>query len=256
MLLALKLALVPGLIAAVTLGARRWGPRVGGWLGALPLVAGPVLLFLSIEQGAAFAARAAEATLAGLVAVAAFAVGYAWTAVRRPWWASLGAGWLAFGVAIAALHPIPWRPLTALGAALAGFGLALAGLPRASARRPGGPAAPRWDLPLRMGAALTLVLVVTGLADRLGPRLSGALTPFPVATAILLSFTHAQQGAPAALAFLRGFLPGMWSFALFCFVVALAIEPLGAALAFTAALGAQLLTQAIVLRALQRAGNP
>jgi hypothetical protein len=253
-LLALKLALVPGLIAAVTLGGRRWGPRVGGWLGALPLVAGPVLLFLSIEQGSAFAARAAEATLAGLVAVAAFALGYAWTAVRRPWPPSLAAGWLAFGVATAALQGVPWQPLTALAAAVAGFGLALAGLPRPPAGAQA-LAAPRWDLPLRMAAALALVLAVTGLAERLGPRLSGALTPFPVATAILLSFTHAQQGAPAALAFLRGFLPGMWSFALFCFVIALTLEPLGRAPAFAAALAAQLATQAVVLRALRGRRN-
>jgi hypothetical protein len=248
-LLALKLALVPGLIAAVTLGGRRWGPRVAGWLGALPLVAGPVLVFLSIEQGPAFAARTAEATLAGLVAVAAFALGYARTAVHRPWWASLAAGWLAFFAATAALHAVPWRPLTGFAAAVAGFGIALIALPRARAAVRTLPA-PRWDLPLRMAAALAVVLAVTGLAERLGPRLSGALTPFPTATAILLSFTHAQQGLPGALAFLRGFLPGMWSFALFCFVVALCVEPLGRVAAFAAALAAQLLTQAVVIRAL------
>jgi len=82
--LLLKILLVPLLIVGVTLGARRWGPRIGGWLNGLPVVAGPVLYFLGIEQGAPFMARAAEATLAGLVAVAAFALVYAWTALRRP----------------------------------------------------------------------------------------------------------------------------------------------------------------------------
>ncbi len=74
MLLALKLVLVPGLVVAVTLGARRWGPRIGGWLTALPLVAGPTLFFLALEQGHAFAARAALSTLAGLIGVCTFGV--------------------------------------------------------------------------------------------------------------------------------------------------------------------------------------
>ena len=48
-LLALKLVLVPGLVAGVTLGARRWGPRIGGWLTAMALVAGPTLFFLAMD---------------------------------------------------------------------------------------------------------------------------------------------------------------------------------------------------------------
>jgi len=71
--LLLKLLLVPGLVAAVTLAVRRWGPAVGGWLAGLPVVAGPVLVFYAIEQGDAFAAQAAHATLAGLIATSAFA---------------------------------------------------------------------------------------------------------------------------------------------------------------------------------------
>ena len=48
MTLLLKLVLVPGLIALVTVAGRRFGPRIGGWLNALPLVAGPVLFFLAL----------------------------------------------------------------------------------------------------------------------------------------------------------------------------------------------------------------
>ena len=48
MTLLLKLVLVPGLIALVTMAGRRFGPRIGGWLNALPLVAGPVLFFLAL----------------------------------------------------------------------------------------------------------------------------------------------------------------------------------------------------------------
>src|SRR2546427_12565012 len=107
MLFALKLTLVPLFIAGVTLGSRRWGPRIGGWLNAVPMVAGPVLLFLAIEQGAAFASRAALNTLAGLIGVATFSLAYAWAALRRPWWIALATGWAAFAVVTLVLHAVP-----------------------------------------------------------------------------------------------------------------------------------------------------
>jgi hypothetical protein len=91
-----------------------------------------------------------------------------------------------------------------------------------------------------------LVLGVTGLAVWLGPRLSGAITPFPIATTILLAFTHAQQGAPAAVGFLRAFLPAMWSFALFCFVLAVGVVGLGRDVGFLLALAVHLLVQGAV----------
>jgi len=241
--LLLKLLLVPGLIALVTLAGRRFGSRLGGWLNALPLVAGPVLFFLALEQGDAFVARAAEATLAGLAAVAAFSVIYAWTAVARPWWVCVLVGWTAFAILTAALQAVAWT--AASGLALAAFAIApftLPPLPDAPIPAP----APAWDLPLRMAAAVVLVLAVTGLATWLGPRLSGAITPFPIATTILLAFTHAQQGAPAAVGFLRAFLPAMWSFGFFCFVLAVGVVPLGRGLAFLLALAVHLLVQGAV----------
>ena len=48
-MLALKLTIVPLLIAAITFAGHRWGPAVSGWLAGLPVVAGPVLFFIAIE---------------------------------------------------------------------------------------------------------------------------------------------------------------------------------------------------------------
>lgn len=85
MLLALKLLLVPTLIALVTLAGRRWGPGVAGWLSAFPILSGPILLILALEQGPAFAANAAHGTLLAVLAILVFSLAYAWTAQRRPW---------------------------------------------------------------------------------------------------------------------------------------------------------------------------
>ena len=68
--LALKLVLTPALIGVATLVGRRWGQAVGGWLVGLPLTSGPVVLFLALERGTGFAAKATQGSLRGLVAEA------------------------------------------------------------------------------------------------------------------------------------------------------------------------------------------
>ena len=246
MLLLLKVVLVPALVVFVTLGGRRWGPRVGGFLTSFPIVAGPTLFFFATEQGGAFAKEAARATLVALVGVAMSGLVYAWTSLRRPWWASLVASWASFIIVTLTLNALPWSLPLALGTAVGSFFLARALLP--SSR--GAPIARErstWDLPLRIVTSVTVVLVLTSLAEWLGPTRSGAFTAFPAALAILLVFTHVQQGAPSVIRFLHGFLPGMWSFAVFCFVVALAVVPLGKWITFALAIASLVPPQAAVL---------
>ena len=253
-LLVLKLTVVPALVVSVSLAARRWGPKVAGLLTGLPIVSAPALFFFAVEQGDAFAAEASRAVLMSLFGVAASGVSYAWVARRTPWWVTLPLSWTAFFVTILIAQRAQWTALGALLGACVAIAVGHALLPRATAKKPA--AGPAWDLPLRVAAAMTLVLTVTALAERLGPTLSGALTPFPVAISILLGFSHAQQGAPAAITFMRGFMPGMWSFAAFCFVLSVGIVPLGTWLGFVAATATALAIQGAVLWAMQRRGQP
>jgi hypothetical protein len=143
----------------------------------------------------------------------------------------------------------PW----ALVAALASFALVGVLLPVARGARTR-VARSRWDLPLRTLSAMVVVVSVTGLGRRLGPSLSGAFTPFPVALGVLLAFTHAQQGSASAIQFMRGFLPGMWSFAAFCFVAALIVVPLGGVGGLLVALAAVMPIQAVALWWIERRG--
>jgi hypothetical protein len=253
-LLVLKLTLVPSLVLLASLATRRWGARIGGLLTGLPIVSAPALFFFAVEQGGAFAAEASRGVIVSLLAVAATALSYAWVSLRTPWWLSLPVSWAAFFLVVWLLYGVRWPAAIALVAALAGMVVAQVLLPRGggSAARP----RPAWDLPLRAIASMTLVLVVTGLAHRLGPTLSGALTPFPVAISILLGFSHAQEGSSAAISFLRGFLPGMWGFAGFCFVLSVTIVPLGTAAAFVLATGCSLAIQAVVLWGMRRVSPP
>ena len=245
MLLILKLTLVPALVLSVSLATRRWGSLIGGLLTGLPIVTGPALLFFAVEQGNAFAAEASRAVLVALAAVAASSVTYAWASLRTPWWASLVASWTSFLVTVLLVQRVPLTATAALASALASIVLAQCLLPRRGAQVPGG--RPVWDLPLRVVSSMLMVVTVTALAARLGPTLSGALTPFPVALSVLLGFSHAQQGSAAAIRFLRGFLPGMWSFAVFCYVISVSIVILGTLGGFLLALASVVPIQLAVL---------
>jgi hypothetical protein len=250
-ILILKLLVAPSLVALATLIARRYGPGVGGWVVGFPIVAGPILLFFSVEQGPAFAADAARATLLGIVSLASFGLVYAWVARRRGWVISLLSGWLSFATLTWVLHERGAPAVVGLVVALLALRGVLILMPRVDDSR-AAPLPGVWDLPLRMSATAGLVLGLTWSARVLGPGLSGLLTPFPVASTVLVVFGHHAGGPSAATRVLRGLLLGLQSFSVFCFVLSLALVPLGIPGALSIALGCSLVVQLWVLRFARR----
>ena len=206
------------------------------------VVAGPTLAFYAVQQGALFAADAARGSLLGLVGVAAFCLVYARASARFHWPLCLILGWASFAVVTLAMYRVHVGPIVAFVIAVAALCGARALLPL---HGPAPPAsrAPRWDLLLRMISAAALVFSLTAAAERLGSSVSGILTPFPVATAILAGFTHAQRGSAACVEFLRTYTPGLCGFAVFCVMLALTLPHLSIASAFGVALVTQLILQ-------------
>lgn len=245
--LALKLFLVPVLIYLVTLAGRRWGPLVAGWLSAFPIVAGPILFTLSIEQGAAFAAHAAEGTLLAVVAILVFSLAYAWACICHGVAVSMLLALLAYGLAVAALQAL--RLPLGVAFLLVWCALLLAGrLFPALPLEAGG--ARRDDLPWRMLAAAALVLLVTAGATRLGARLSGFFAMFPVMSTVLVGFAHACAGRASAVALLRGMVAGYFGFSVFCVTLAMQLRQAGAGAAFALALGCALVVHLAARRML------
>lgn len=254
--LLLKLFLAPLLIGCVTLAGRRWGPTVAGWLSAFPIVAGPVLLAITAEQGPDFAAHAAQGTLSAVLAVLAFSVAYAHVALRGGIAASMVAALAVYALAVLGLKTLD-VPVTAC------FVLVLIALlvtprlfpamPAASAAVP--PAvksAGGADLPWRMAAAAALVLAVSYGAAAMGPRLSGIFAMFPTMSTVLVGFSHARQGNAFAIALLRGMVPGYYAFAVFCLVLSQLLKEGAVAQAFGAAfacaLAVQFATKSVITR--------
>ena len=230
--LALKLFLAPLLVVASSLAGRRWGPRIAGILVVLPIVAGPILLILYVDHGNEFAARAASAATLAIVPLALFALIFAYLSRRHGWLLTLLTGWIAVLLTDLGLARVHVPAVIALLLALLALHAASAVLRRLHQPTPPPIASPWWDLPARALATALLVILVTGLAAALGPGLTGALAPFPIALSVVCAFTTAHGGHPGVLALLRGIVPGLDGFALFCFLVAILINRVGGLAAF------------------------
>ncbi len=250
---AVKALLAPSFVVGASVAARRFGPWVGGVLGGLPVVAGPILLAYALVHGHVFAQHAAAGTLLGLLSLTAFVVVYGRLAHRAAWYVCMLCGWLAFAVGTLALDGVAVPAVLALFLACLGFAVGLLLLPEASGARTEIASPPAWDLPLRAACALALVLVLTTASSWLGPQLSGLLAPFPVITTVLATFTHTQRGAGEAVRLLRGMLSGFVAFALFCFTLTIALRASGIAAAFLLASAAALVTQGAMISRVRRA---
>ena len=248
----LKLGLTPALIGLATLVSRRWGPAIGGLLVALPLTSGPVLFFLALDHGTTFATAAAEGSVAGAAAVAAFCLAYAWTGRSAPWWVAFLAGTAGYVAMSVVMQPFLSAPVAVLvlGAVSTPFA-ALRVLP-APVAAAGGTAPPWWDIPARMAVGAGIVLGVTGLATVLGPELSGLVATFPVFVTTLAVFTHRREGPSRTVILMRGVLIGMFGSLAFFVVLVLTLVPWGLAIAFPAAACAALGVQVLGLRVLRR----
>lgn len=239
MLFILKLTITPVLVALVSLAARRWGPTLGGLLMGLPWMTGPILYFLGLERGEAYAARTSIGILVGTIGIGFYIVAYVYTARRAPWPVSLAVAFVTFattGYAISGLDLSLW------GAAIGGLAaLTAAFLIIPNVPDPGGIRyLPWWDIPMRMVATATLVAIITVSADFLGPELSGVVATYPVILSVIGTFTHSQWGWPAVVQLARGVSLSLMSFVAFFLVVGLSAETVGLTWAFVLAVAAAL----------------
>ncbi len=236
----LRLALVPTAVWLASLAARRWGHSVSGYLGGLPMIGGPITLFLAIDHGTGFATRSALFTLAAVLAQSAYQLAFARAGhAGLRWWGALLVAWIAFVAASLAVALFTWSEGVAYAVALGSLALAWRLMPPTTGTA-AAPAIPRVELRLRILAALGLSALILWAAPRFGPVVSGILLSTPVTGAIMPPFTLALYGSDALVRLLRGFVVGLTGFSSFFAVLTLALVPWGIAAAFGAAIVAAL----------------
>ena len=192
---------------------------MAGLLGGFPVVAGPIVTILAMEQGQVFGAQASIATISSVAGVAIFALAYSWVGLRAQWWWALLAATCAWCAGALALSCLPPRIEWALLVAVTSLAITPYLLP---------PVAPQpvsaggmHDLPYRMLTGALLTLVVTTVAASVGAAWSGLLSVFPVLGSVLAVFMHRAQGPAHVVLMYKGLLRGLFSLVAYFVTLAL-----------------------------------
>lgn len=245
-ILVLKLVLAPVIIGSASLAGRKWGPAVSGWIVGMPLTSGPVIFFVALSHDVTFAANTVLGVISGGLSLVAYALTYAWLATRFRWYVALPGSFFVFGMVTLLLQNaiIPLAPIFLAVCAAIALGLWL--MPN-DVIEEGEAKLGKWDIPSRILIGTSFILLITGSASFIGPRLTGLLTMIPLYVTILSIFAHHHQGPAAAAHVLRGLLYGMFAFAGFFITLSLLIEKSGIAVSFLSAIAVALVIQGMSL---------
>jgi hypothetical protein len=250
-ILVLKLILAPVIIGSASLAGRRWGPAVSGWIVGMPLTSGPVIFFVALSHSTSFAAKAALGVLSGGLSLVFYALTYSWLATRFRWPIAISGSFIVFAASTIFLqsHTFPLLPIFGLVCVFLFIGLNL--MPKDTVEKESESKANPWDIPFRILIGTSFILLLTGIAPWIGPRLTGLLTTIPLYVTILAIFAHRDQGPVAAAHVLRGLLYGMFAFTGFFIILSLLIERTSLAVAFGAAVFTALTVQGLSLLVLR-----
>jgi hypothetical protein len=217
----------------------------------LPLTSGPVIFFLALSHDAGFAASAALGVISGGISLVVYALTYAWMAKYFRWYIALPGSLAVFAVSTILLQNVtfPLIPIFLIVCAAIVLGLRL--MPKGDVEdgetQPG-----KWDIPSRILIGTSFILLITGSASFLGPRLTGLLTTVPLYVTILTIFANRHQGPAAAAHVLRGLLYGLFAFAGFFIILGLLLEKAGIAVSFFSAIFVALAIQGTSLLILRQ----
>ncbi|MEJ2123758.1 MAG: hypothetical protein P8Y67_02395 [Alphaproteobacteria bacterium] len=238
LLIAAKITVMPMLVYGISWAQQRWGRVIAGLLGGLPLMAAPISLFLAIEQGLPFAREAAFFSLLGVMLLSAYIFTYVISARYLRWWGALPLSW---SVWLLVAIQVTGSDVAHVWMVVVGF---LAWVTNIvfihsfpyTATPPMKP--PRFDLVLRAGTAMVMILTVTGFAHILGETWSGAFMVFPVVWSVMIPFNHAQYGRGAVIEFFRGAVIGNVSLLIFAGAVVALPSQMGIAALYVVAVAA------------------
>lgn len=219
MLLIFKFLTTPFFIGAITLLEKRWGTWIAGLLGGFPVIAGPILAFLAIENGSAFATSAAISAISSIICLLCFGITYCWLSKKFKWYIAYPISlmiWLLSAIifASASLPLLIAFPLSCVLLLLAPYALPD---PKEAIRDQNMPV----NLLSRMIAGALLTLSITSLSSFIGPEWSGILSMFPVIGSVLAIFIHSSRGATKVAEMYKGMFKGLYSSLFYFYALAI-----------------------------------
>lgn len=234
------------LVTASAVGGLQWlvkrgGPRLGGWVAAVPVTSAPALFWLSLERGGDWAAQAATAALVSTGLTAVFVLVYGRGCVRRcPAVCTALALLSCTALGVLVQPPLAGALFASTLFAFATLAWARRGLPRVQAapsRRvdPQREQRNRW---LVMGVAGALTFLTLSLSGAVGPAVCGLVAAIPIVGICTIVSTHQREGAALTGALLKAYVEGSLAKAVFLVGLALGLSALPVAWAWLMALGA------------------
>ncbi len=235
----IKLSLVAASVLLSSLAARRFGHAVGGTIGGMPMIAGPIAGFVLLASDVQTTQAIALATLVCLPATAMHLTAFAWSVLRWRWpFALLTANIVFFALGLS-LPSLALEPLQTFGLVLLVLLLGHRVMPSVALQ---GAAVhiPHSELVLRVAAAVLLAWLIIETAGAVPAALSGLLLAVPITGNVLPCFTVPRHGSQAAVILLRGFLRGQVGFAVFFATLLWGLEVASPGVAYAAAWAAAL----------------
>jgi hypothetical protein len=200
-----KILLTVVTILGLAMIAERTNPQIAGILSGYPLGTALVLFFYGIEIGPQFASAAVPYNLVGHLSAQSFAYFY------------------FLSSRTATIRSLLVASLTAF----AGYSLIAAVMSRVNhtivKRVPLTPAA----MLLRVAISASIVLLITGIAQWVGPNLAGIFSAFPLVVYPLVLLVHLNHGVDSARTVLKNFPRGLWTVLLYSITVYFTYPALG-----------------------------
>lgn len=208
--------------------AERLSPRHAGLLAGFPLGTAIALYFFGWQQGEQFAAQSAVYTLPGLTAAICLAWGYQQVIQRRPtlrflplaMTVGLGCFLLAAGILQLLPHHRGLNFVVVLAAILLFRSLFRPIKDTQIQQAAQGIWANKWlTLLFRAAIASASILLITGLAELLGPERAGLLAAFPVSFFPLMLILHISYGASVLSTSIKHYPDGIGALVVYCLAV-------------------------------------
>jgi hypothetical protein len=233
---ATKLFLTAVIVTTAATATERAGPLAGAVIVTLPVTTWPAYLFIYLDQGPSFAAASALSGLAMVAVNITFMLSYVMLAQRVGMLPSLAGAVAVWIFAGATAQQIEWSFGGALLVDLIVFVLALQYARRyCDATVPA--TARRWyDIPLRAFVVCMFMATILLLARYASAAVTGMAAVFPASSASAVLILHPRLGGRATAAMVANGIRCHAGIAGLTASLYLAIEPLGAAAAFSTAL--------------------
>lgn len=215
-------------------------------LSGLPIIAGPIVFFMYLENGVAFAKGAAGATVAGVAALSSFCFAYAWLCTKYSWQRSLFISctiYFAAALAIGTFN-LSLNQSVILSASVLLLQIYFSpNLERSTLTAP----ASLNEILFRMGFAFLLVFVVTRFAEYIGYTYSGIFAAFPIAGSTIALFSHRNHSALHAVRSLKSMKQGLISMLAFFYMAAAFSDKVDFPMALLLAASMSLALQAVIV---------